>query len=506
MLGNKPIFKIPSGSFCHTLFVRAITLTLALTLLLTACVPAMPVEVGQGTPTAESSVIQESPTPLPTRESFDPGELVDYTAQDGDTVAALAARFNTSANAILEANPVLPQVTTTLPPGLPLRIPIYYLPLWGSSYKILPDYLFVNGPAQIGFDAKEFVAEKPGWLKSYRVWAYGGWRTGGELVDYIGMSYSISPRLLLALLEYQTRALTTPSAPKDIDKYALGFKEVYQENLYLQLLIAADTLNAGYYGWRSGKVLSTELQDGSLVRFDPWLNAGTVALQKYFSLIEPPPNFTEAITSIGLLATYESLFGDIPIEMVELIPGSLTQPEMQLPFTPGKVWSYTGAPHPAWGNNQPWSALDFAPPAEKGGCAPSIEWVTAVADGVLSRTELGLTILDLDKDGDERTGWAVLYLHLSRYDAAPQGKHVKAGAVVGHPSCERGNATGTHVHIARKYNGEWIEADSPLPFNLEGWIPHSDGIAYKGTLTRFSRSVIASTSSDARTQLETGIK
>lgn len=468
-----------------------------------ACAPALPA-TSLPTATPYTSEGQPLPTLLPTREEFNPGQLVDYTVQDGDTVPALAKRFNTNMDEILTANPVLPQSTTTLPPGLPLQIPIYYLPLWGSSYKILPDALFVNGPAARDFDTISFVAKSSGWLKNYRVWAYGGWRGGGELVDYIATSYSISPRVLLALLEYQLGALTHPTIPAGVDNEALGFPRLYHESLYLQLLMAADTLNAGYYGWRTGDLLSTELQDGSLLRFDPWLNAGTVGLQNYFSKTLTPSGYAHAVSGIGLNYTYTELFGSISEETAELIPGSLTQPEMLLPFTPGKVWSYTGAPHPAWGENEPWAAIDFAPPAEKGGCAPSEEWATAVADGVLSRTELGLAMLDLDRDGDERTGWVVLYLHLSRYDAAPQGRIVSAGSVIGHPSCERGNATGTHIHIARKYNGEWIPADGTLPFDMEGWIPHSAGTPYKGTLTRFTKTLTACTCADVDTQLESG--
>jgi hypothetical protein len=78
---------------------------------------------------------------------------------------------------------------------------------------------------------------------------------------------------------------------------------------------------------------------------------------------------------------------------------------------------------------------------------------------------------------------------------------VKAGTLVdhdeklGHPSCEGGHATGTHVHIARKFNGEWIAADSPLPFNLGGWIAHNGEVPYKGTLTRGERIIIANTTS-----------
>ncbi len=101
-----------------------------------------------GDPQAESFEL----TPLPTRPVYQPGELVSYTVQSGDTLPALAAHFNTTVAEIQQENEVLPESTTTLPAGLPLQIPIYYQPLWGSSYQIIPDCLFPNGPAQIDFD------------------------------------------------------------------------------------------------------------------------------------------------------------------------------------------------------------------------------------------------------------------------------------------------------------------------------------------------------------------
>jgi hypothetical protein len=103
------------------------------------------------------------PTPLPTRPQYTPGTLVEYTVQTGDNVAALASHFNTTPAEILEANPIIPAVTTTLPPGLPLQIPIYYEPIWSSPYQILPDERFVNGPAAVGFDVRAFVNSQPGW-------------------------------------------------------------------------------------------------------------------------------------------------------------------------------------------------------------------------------------------------------------------------------------------------------------------------------------------------------
>jgi hypothetical protein len=43
----------------------------------------------------------------------------------------------------------------------------------------------------------------------------------------------------------------------------------------------------------------------------------------------------------------------------------------------------------------------------------------------------------------------------------------------------------------RKYNGEWILADGPLPFNLSGWVAHAGARPYEGSLTQDSRTVIA---------------
>ena len=119
------------------------------------------------TPLAPTAI----PAPTSGRPEYGPGELVDYTAQNGDTLPALAERFNTTVEEIMEANPIIPREATTMPPGLPMKIPIYYLPLWGTAYQSIPDHAFVNGPAQIGFSTSAFISSTSGWLKNYRVYA-----------------------------------------------------------------------------------------------------------------------------------------------------------------------------------------------------------------------------------------------------------------------------------------------------------------------------------------------
>lgn len=473
---------------------------------LTACLPPDMQPVSKAAPASP----QDTPTPQPqtiltadpTRPAYQPGELVDYTAQAGDTLVAIAAHFNTTVKEIRAANTFIPSDATTMPPGMPMKIPIYYEALWGSSYQILPDSHFVNGPAVSGFDAPGYVRKQPGWLKDYLNYTLDKNRDGGEVVDYVSTNYSVSPRLLLALIEFQLGGLSQSEMPDSInDGYPLGNQDTSATGLYRQIAWAANTLNTAYYSWRTGTLKEFVLQDGSIVRPDPWQNAASVALQYYFSLHGSVDDYRKAISPTGFAATYQRLFGN-PWTTKPHIPGSLTQPFMRLPFAPGALWAFTGGPHNPWGTGVPFAALDFAPPLVVGGCTSTDLFATAVADGVIVRTGQGIVVLDLDGDGDERTGWVVFYLHLEDRDKITVGKHVKAGDPLGHPSCEGGEATGTHVHMARKYNGEWIPADGIVPYKLDNWTIHSSSTAYQGYMERNGITVTACTCSDNKSQLE----
>ena len=164
--------------------------------------------------------------------------------------------------------------------------------------------------------------------------------------------------------------------------------------------------------------------------------------------------------------------GNASNEHGPLFPSNLIQPTFTLPFEVGALWAFTGGPHPAWEAESAWGALDFAPAAAVSGCAVSNAWVVAVAPGQIVRSESSYVVLDLDGDGFEQTGWVVIYQHIATKDRIPAGTWVNAGARIGHPSCEGGEATGTNLHIARKYNGEWVAAGGPLPFDLSGWMAH----------------------------------
>ena len=453
------------------------------------------------TPTADEIYIPPGATPIPTRGPFAPGEVFEYYAQNGDTLEAIASHFNTTIAEIRAENPDLPEAVTTLPAGFPMRVPAYYVPLTGSAFKILPDSEVINGPSAVGFDVEEQIRSRPGYLASLESYADDKQRTSWNVVEVIAANYSINPRLLLALLEHQTGALSNAEVSDDVLRYPLGYEDFRWRGLYLQLSWAAERINNGYYGWRTGTLKELTLKDGFVLRPDPWLNAGSVAIQSFFAGLYGEDEFKQAVSPAGFYQTYYALWGD-PYELEQVfIPGSLQQPEMILPFIPDRVWDFSGGPHPSWGTSLPLGALDFAPPSEESGCVPSDEWFTAPADGVVTRSDEATVVLDLDVDGETRTGWVLFFYHIATQGRIPAGSVVERGDLLGHPSCEGGRATGTHIHVARLYNGEWIPAGGTLPFVLDGWVSAYGEVPYEGTLMKGSKIVPASPSSRAENQI-----
>jgi murein DD-endopeptidase MepM/ murein hydrolase activator NlpD len=110
---------------------------------------------------------------------------------------------------------------------------------------------------------------------------------------------------------------------------------------------------------------------------------------------------------------------------------------------------------------------------------------------MIVRSERGVVIQDLDGDGFEQTGWALVYLHVATVDRVPVGTYLQQDDRIGHASCEGGQATGTHLHFARKYNGEWVAAVGPIPFVLSGWMVQPGDQPYAGFLTKGEQVVTA---------------
>ena len=435
---------------------------------------------------APTALPAAAPSPTP---SVAPSPTVPpgfYRAQSGDTLAGLVGRFNVLTDTLLANNPDLP-LTQTIAPGTLLNLQYLPGPDEGFADRLLPDSEVVYSPGAQQFNIKSFVLAQPGFLATYTETLADDPpgsppRAGWEIVDRYARSYSIHPRLLLALLEYQARALSDPAPEEFTRQYPLGaYSSQMLPGLSHQLGWVGNQLNYGYYGWRSGNPPTPFTIGPVPLRASPTLNAGTFAVLWILGQLYAKPNF--APDKFG--AVYQRLFGDPFAHPVDLLPGGLTQPAFQLPFEPGKTWSFTSGPHPGYGRTLPFGALDFAPHIEQSGCVTSTEWVTAVAPGGIVFSDNGRMELDLGN------GWTVVYLHIATFERIPAGASVDAGGRLGHPSCEGGNATGTHVHLSRRYNGEWIPADGFAPFEMSGWVVHGELRPYQGTLSRDGQIVTA---------------
>jgi hypothetical protein len=323
---------------------------------------------------------------------------------------------------------------------------------------------------------------------------------GAEIMQLVSASYSVNPRLLLAVLEHQSNWVTEAAPSRALPDYPLGFVHPDRAGLYRQLAWAARELNRGFYLWRADGIGTWVLNDASVIPADPTINAGTAAVQNFFTILDDRETWEQDTGPFGLFQTYFFMFGnpfDLAIE--PLTPSGITQPPLLLPFETGVPWAFTGGPHSAWDLGSGWGALDFAPPDVQG-CAVSQEWVTAAADGYIVRSSDGAVIQDLDGDGYEQTGWNILYMHVFEQDRVAAGSYVFAGDRIGHPSCEGGISNASHLHLARKYNGEWIPADRGQPLVLSGWYSSGGGGEYDGFLQLGSRMLEAA---EGATELNT---
>ena len=441
----------------------------------------------------------QTPGVSPATVTSTPPPGANYQAQSGDTLTALALRFRAEAATLVQANPGLPQ-TQTIAPGAWLNLPTDGIPADAFATRLLPDSQVIFTPAALGFDVQAFVQSQPGFLASYTEVLTDTQppQAGWQIVADYARRYSINPRLLLALLELESHALSDPHPDPALLEHPLNANGPSMlPGLSHQLGWVTNQLNYGFYGWQDGSLLRFATTEGGLLAGDGRLNPGSFAVARVLGLLHNRAGFAQLTGPEGFPALYLRLFGAaLAGDDTPLLPGGLTQPELQLPFEPGRPWAFTSGPHPGYGSTLPWAALDFAPPADKPGCVQSAEWDVAVHAGQVTYSDQGL--VDLDIGG----GWTVVYLHVETRDRAPVGTVVAAGGRLGHPSCEGGEGTASHLHISRRYNGEWIAADGFASFVLSGWTAHAGAGPYKGTLTNADQSIVACACGVANTRLE----
>lgn len=459
--------------------------------------PTQPFQDPQPTPEQLETPLPVEPTPVTICElALIPGNQL-YCTQSGDRLETVAKRFRVS-------NPYQMQgaegylINTLLPVNTPLGVPspTFYTP---HTQAVFPDSEVLYGPDASSSDIISYATQAGGYLNSYGEHLHGGWYSGPQIIDLVARETSTNPRLLLSLTEYQSGWVFGWPAGAEEDGSPLNYEAIGVKGLYAELQVAVRELSRGFYGWREGTINGLFYRDGSNNFIAPDLNPGSVAIQYLFAGLYESDHFANAVYGPnGFIAFHNSLFGDPwarAASIGNLMPPNLAPPSLTLPFPYGETWALTSGPHITWQYGSPRGAIDLAPVDDKPGCIPSDQWATAAVPGVVVRSERGAVAIDLDGDGNEGTGWIVLYMHMLPEGRAPLGTWLAQDDPVGHPSCEGGAATGTHLHVTRKYNGEWIGAEGPFPFVMDGWQAMAGTGNYAGRLVKGDREVFVGPSS-----------
>ena len=458
--------------------------------------PTQPFEENRPTPQPIETSLPVTPTPSTVCQmQLEPGKQL-YCSQSGDRLVTVASRFRVTASQI-QGSEVL-NFNAILPVNTPLGLP---QPTFSSAYSqpALPDNEIIFGPDSSSSDIIAYAQNAAGFLTDYKEYLYDGWYSGPEIIALVAVETSTNPRLLLSLVEYQSNWLYGHPANASADVSPLNYQAVGVERLYAELQVAARELSRGYYGWREGSLQKITFRDKQTEEIAPQLNAGSVAVQNLFAGLYDKGNFYSKLYGAdGFLAFHASMFGDPWAKAASvgaLMPAGLSQPTLSLPFPVGETWALTSGPHIIWQYGSPRGALDLAPLDDLPGCIISPNWAVAAASGLVVRSLRGAVAIDLDGDDNEGTGWVLLYMHLTPEGRAAVGTWLAADAPVGHPSCEGGVSTGTHLHFARKYNGEWINAEGALPLVLDGWQAVARPGNYAGLLVKDGQQVLVGPSS-----------
>ncbi len=243
---------------------------------------------------------QITPTP---KESPTPAPPILYYTQAGDALSALAARFGVAREEI-SSTQSLPE-NGLLDPGILLIIPDK-LGETTSSEQVMPDSEIVFSPSALDFDINKYVTEAGGYLTTIQEWHSNGWNSGAASVYKVAIDNSINPRLLLAILEYQSHWVTGQPENLAQTDFPVGYLNYQKKGLFAQLSWAVQQLNIGYYGWREGRLTSLTFQDGTTMRLAPDLNAGSVAVLYLFSQLYDQPHWAAAVYGLeSMPALYE---------------------------------------------------------------------------------------------------------------------------------------------------------------------------------------------------------
>ncbi len=306
-----------------------------------------------------------------------------------------------------------------------------------------------------------------------------------SISHYAGRS-SISPKVFIALLEYQTQAVTQSVSGDSLQQKPFGTLSA-ESGFNQQLADISDRMAKAFYAGHSYAdtginaklttdadarkavqmvfswgIDSNQLQPGSLEELN--------AFSKVFNRLFPEANSSSSNNS-GLTSVSDGM-------QTMLVPSVNL---LQLPYPVGNTWTYGGSHTHTGSGSYPQSSLDLNNGGYWGDNLSHL-WVTAAAGGqVVRHSSCQLEVI-------HSGGWSTNYYHLSNIRVSHGSNISRNTAIANYASnksqalCEGGSSTGPHVHFSLKQNGQYYHLNG---VSLSGFKVHTGRDSYDGNCSYF---------------------
>lgn len=317
------------------------------------------------------------------------------------------------------------------------------------------------------FDIEEYLASQAPHLLPY-----------AEVISHWSGYSSISPKVMLALIEQQSGLLTqqqqsTAAIESPLGKLSdkKGFAEQFQD--------VADKL--------ANKIYAQKTEQGAS-EFGTQITSQTSALNFLFAYDGTDVQHLEAneAAASAFNELYYQLFQQefsplkIKPEQKE-IQAQAPNGFLQFPFPLGQSWHVGGAHTNHGSGSYPLSSLDMSMGGGWGSNQYNV-WVAASAGGRFKRHSSCFAEIV------HANGWSTTYYHLMNiqyYTGASVGKNTKIANPAhtrGQALCNGGQSTGPHQHWSLKRYGSWHHLNGSY---LSGWRITAQGYSYDTNCYRF---------------------
>ncbi len=363
----------------------------------------------------------------------------------------------------------------------------------GMNQPIISDTDFIFTNSEFDFDIQGYLEHKPGILSGYIIQHQSETMPFSEFLRFVSHSSSINPKILLTILEIQTRLVDNRKPDEQDVSQAMGVISKQPSSIDEQLLLAANQLATAYYDFKYGD--PTFYATGTVTRTlrDSSPNAATYSLLLFFSQTGvTEQGISDARSKAQMfIQIYEQEFG-IRFKTIDVqnVAECNSPPDFQLPFPGGESWQLSHGRlsvahgdligYPSSGINKSiLAAIDFVPPgsmpcrptppyncSERNNGLVADAWVAAPFDtGTVVFARNSFVVVT-----KTNSLWAATFYHIHETEMITEGTKLEKGNLrIGHPSNSLkwgGNSPWSHVHFAMQCNGEYKPA---VGLTFSGW-------------------------------------